>query len=117
MTKLLVFILLTVSYAHAQRAENPARPLVESMKILAQQDLSCDLATDCTSIVFGSKACGGPNGYIITSKNNPKMAQISKLSSLTVELENDYNFENGVISTCVFIGRPNVSCIENKCSI
>lgn len=103
------------SFAIAAMPENPADHIVKAMTVLNEQNLKCQTDNDCGTLAYGSKACGGPNGFIVASENNSKLNQIETLAHMSENVEADYNRENNVNSTCDQIMAPPVKCIQNKC--
>lgn len=81
---------------------------------LSAANLSCSNNSDCTTIEVGRKACGGPRGYYVVSKNND-MAQIQALSLEIINLEKTYLIEQQAISTCELVEQPTPSCVSNIC--
>ena len=115
--KRLIFLAASVLSlgAFAAMPENPADHIVKAMNVLNEQNLSCQTDDDCSSVAYGSKACGGPNGFMVVSSNNGKLNQINTLANLTERVEEDYNRENEINSTCDQILAPETKCIQNSC--
>jgi len=61
--------------------------------------VSCDNANDWTYTVFGSKACGGPQGYIAYSKQIDTDGFLQKVDVYT-QAEKEYNIKWEISSTC-----------------
>lgn len=112
---LLTALLANVAVFAAPLPKNPADYLVKAMRVLNEQDLSCQSTEECTTVAYGSKACGGPNGFLVTSNNNDKVEQINSLARMTERVEEDYNRENGINSTCDQVLAPEFKCIQNTC--
>ncbi|MDB2385324.1 hypothetical protein N9V96_02510 [Polaribacter sp.] len=71
---------------------------------------SCDNISDWSYTAFGSKACGGPQGYLPYSKNIDVTDFLEKVAIYT-ETEKAYNIKWGVISTCDLPTEPkSVEC-------
>lgn len=112
---ILVAAFIFTSFAIAAMPENPTDHIVKAMNVLNDQDLKCQADNDCNTLAYGSKACGGPNGFIVTSDKNSKINQIENLAQISEHIEADYNRENDINSTCEQILAPPVKCIQNKC--
>ena len=95
--------------------ENPTDHLIKAMNVLNEQNLKCQSDNDCNTIAYGSKACGGPNGFIVISQKNRKLDQITTLANMSETVEDDYNRENNINSTCDQILAPPVKCIQRSC--
>ena len=77
----------------------------------------CSENTECKSIAFGSKPCGGPWSYLVyfTSIDEEKLQQ---LVSQYNETEALYNINCDAFSDCMFVGPPNeLACEDGKCVI
>ncbi len=72
--------------------------------------VSCEDATDWTFTAYGSKACGGPQGFIAYSKQIDVVNFLEKVDTYTAA-ENTYNIKWGIISTCDLPQQPtSVEC-------
>ena len=71
---------------------------------------SCTNAKDWLFTPFGSKACGGPQGFIVYSKNIDVNAFLEKIETYT-KAEKEFNIKWGVVSDCAIINAPvSVEC-------
>lgn len=111
---IIIFTFSSMTYAN-QLPENPVNHILGAIEVLNVYDLSCQSNNDCHAIAFGSKACGGPQGFIISSEKNSKIEQIESLADMSEKLAKDYNRENGINSDCEYEIAPNVSCLQNRC--
>ena len=87
MKSLFVISLLVLSFsslANSRFPANPAVPLFKSLEILAGEDLTCVKDSDCDAIAYGSRACGGPAGYVVVSNHNEKYTLITEVAKLSV---------------------------------
>lgn len=78
---------------------------------LADRNLSCSQASDCTAIAIGKASCGGPGGYVVTSAANSGIPDIKTLSEEISELHS-LTAGGGI---CSLITLPNVMCENSKC--
>ncbi|MFK8059171.1 MAG: hypothetical protein AB8B78_03675 [Polaribacter sp.] len=67
--------------------------------------VTCTNSSDWLISPFGSKACGGPQGYIPYSKNIDTVAFLNKIKVYS-DAEKEYNIKWGVISDCSIIPPP-----------
>lgn len=81
-------------------------------------DNVCAVDSECATIAYGSKACGGPATYLVYS--TPSLVGVPQVelnryvrqyNSLTAQ----YNLENDVISTCDVVLEPTIGCVNNQC--
>ena len=116
---LVVFASLLLNTAIAQ--ENQHRDgeaiaaLMKVTKFLADADLRCATVDDCKLISVGSRACGGPAGYLVTSKLNGNMTELNYLASQTEVKQAAYNRNYGIQSICSLITPPELRCFSNYC--
>ena len=72
--------------------------------------ITCNNATDWNFTPYGSKACGGPQGYMGYSNQIDVPAFLTLVETYT-QAEHDYNIEWGIYSTCDITPQPiSVSC-------
>lgn len=89
--------------------------LQEEIELLADSGV-CSENSDCESIAFGSKACGGPKMYLVFSNSiNVELLQ-QKVATYNA-LENSFNKKWGIISDCSVVLPPtSVACVNGKCT-
>ena len=76
---------------------------------------TCNGAGECAYLPIGSKACGGPIGYIVFS-NNIDVAALKKMVDKYTADQKTYNIENDVISDCSLANPPeNIGCVDGSC--
>lgn len=117
----MIFVLFLSVSTFAQdgqqrRDAEAIRAVIESAKILAASDLSCTSASDCEVIAIGSRACGGPSGYLVTSKNNQNLNEIETLAQRSENLQQEYNRNYRMISICSILARPMPKCVAERCN-
>ena len=79
-------------------------------------DGSCDEESECSTLAVGSKACGGPSGYIVYCASAvDEAALIDKVDEYT-QLEADYNVANDIVSTCDEEQEPGIEFIDGVCT-
>lgn len=79
--------------------------------------VNCTDATSWDYLPIGSKACGGPTGYIAYSKTIDKVSFIKKVSDYT-SAQAAFNKKWGVISDCAFVSPPkSISCVDGKAKL
>jgi hypothetical protein len=81
------------------------------------QSFSCANATECLSIAFGAKPCGGPREYL-AYPNTVDQTTLETLVSEYYEMDHQYNIEIGAISDCMVVNPPNtINCVNGVCTI
>lgn len=76
---------------------------------------SCSETSECSFLAYGSKACGGPQGYLLFS-NQVNVEALSKMVEEYNKAEDAYNKKFGVISDCMFVTPPTqLACENGKC--
>jgi hypothetical protein len=72
--------------------------------------VSCLNATDWSFVAYGSKACGGAQGYIAYSSQIDTASFLKKIEAYA-QAEKDFNFKWGLISDCSITNPPtSVEC-------
>lgn len=76
---------------------------------------NCTQEGQCTYLPIGSKACGGPMGYIVFS-NTIDVPALKKMIDRYTADQRIYNIENNVISDCALANPPEkVDCVDGDC--
>jgi hypothetical protein len=79
----------------------------------------CQNDSNCKSVEYGSRACGGPEEYLIYSELTLSNAEKTELLSLTGEYNTNseaFNIENNVASICSIVMKPNLVCQNQLCT-
>ncbi len=74
--------------------------------------VSCTNTADWTFTAYGSKACGGPQGYIAYSEKIDTTTFLQKVEAYT-NLEKAYNIKWNIVSTCDLPHQPKEVGCEN----
>ncbi|CAN5385385.1 hypothetical protein BH23BAC2_BH23BAC2_22960 [soil metagenome] len=90
---------------------------IQLQKINAFVDNAVCLKDDqCSYMAYGSKACGGPKGYLVFSSSIDINALKLMVKKYT-EDESIYNRVNGIMSDCSMANPPQkVGCVNGKCT-
>lgn len=91
------------------------KTLKEATVSLAKTDMSCTKDSDCVVFGLGKRACGGPNGFVVASKNNLLIEEVEYLAKQTVEREDEYNSKYGVFSICSILRGHIPTCASKVC--
>lgn len=87
------------------------------LKSAAAANLSCESSSDCSVVEYGSKACGGPEGYLVLSKKNVQVASgiVSTLNMAYTTLSATIQAQNGTVSNCALELPSSVACVSKVC--
>ncbi len=102
---------LVVEY-HLSQQEQEHRALMDLFDEIYSiaNSITCTDASDWNYTPYGSKACGGPQGYIAYSNQIDVPAFLTLVDSYT-QAEHFYNIQWGIVSTCDVTPQPmSVSC-------
>lgn len=117
--KSILIVLLIVSANGLYAQEWTERATIEStmkaVEILSKADRRCEQESDCVSIPLGSRACGGPEKYIVASKLNANFDFIQNLALRSETLESAFNSRYGTISICSMAMQKDPQCVANNC--
>ena len=81
------------------------------------QSFSCANATECLSIAFGAKPCGGPREFLVYP-NTVDQTTLENMVNEYYEMDHQYNIETGAVSDCMVVSPPNnVNCVNGVCTI
>ena len=116
MFKFVFTALVIVSFnVQANEPINPGIALIKAATLLSNAELQCKTSADCDYVAAGSRACGGPNDYIVVSKLNQNLSEVKLLAKASEDKEYVYNIENGTISICSMEVPPITSCVIKTC--
>lgn len=83
----------------------------------ANADTSCDNHSQCHTIGFGSKACGGPERYLAWSSKNSDGAALKALIAGHAAARRADDQREHMMSTCSTVPDPGASCRAGQCVI
>ncbi len=76
---------------------------------------ACTADTECHSVAYGGKACGGPTGYRAYSSKTVSTASVDALAQHERELSAQAARESHQVSTCFMLADPGAHCKQSKC--
>jgi hypothetical protein len=79
-------------------------------------NLKCKKDTDCDSLEYGAKPCGGPREYLIFSKKSPKASALKRKVAEFSALEKQINTIEQSMGDCMVTMPPLVHCKKKKCT-
>jgi hypothetical protein len=80
--------------------------------ISISESKTCTNSSDWKFTAIGSKACGGPTGYIAYSTQINEREFLNLVNQYT-ELQEEYNQKNEIGSDCAFVSPPSGIICEN----
>ena len=83
----------------------------------ANADTSCDSQSQCHTIGYGSKACGGPERYMAWSSKNGDGAALKALIEQHAAARRADDAREQMMSTCSLVSDPGASCRAGQCTI
>jgi hypothetical protein len=75
--------------------------------------VNCENADDWLITPYGSKACGGPQGYMAYPNTIDVNLFLEKVSNYS-QKEHEYNIKWSIVSTCDVVAQPNEVKCENN---
>lgn len=76
---------------------------------------NCSKDSECVFMPYGSKACGGPRGYLLFSSETD-VRTLQKMVEKHRKAEASYNKQNHIISDCSIPVPPEkIACKDGKC--
>lgn len=127
MKKILTLFAVVLLFQSFQ-CEDDAMPTDQSFDLVTLQQekqqildyiatFSCNENTTCMSIAFGSKACGGPQEYLVFPSSINLDSLTEKVNNYNA-MENSYNLTYNIVSDCMAVMPPeNIGCINGVCTI
>lgn len=106
---LLIIILPLLAYSKTEREQ-----LQEEIKYLASNPY-CNTASDCKSIGYGHRSCGGFDAFLIYSTQSVSAEEMEGLSSRYYTLDEEYNRTQGGVSICAYEMPKLTACLNSKC--
>jgi hypothetical protein len=89
--------------------------LTGSLKTLAASDLDCVRDSQCKTLPYGRRACGGPAGFMAVSLHNNNFEPVRMLAYYSAKHEDIYNRTYNIQSTCEIQMAPRPICDKNTC--
>ena len=77
----------------------------------------CSEFSECKTIGFGSKPCGGHWIYLVYSTDEINTSLLSKKVEEYNKLDQKYNEVKGIVSDCMLVAEPEVNCVDGRCEI
>lgn len=111
------FLVFAFSSLAFTMSSDPALTIEDLEKTIRSmtQDKSCTTNADCMTVGIGHKACGGPEEFLVYSRKQTDIANVSRYVAAYNKQKKRQVREQGLISTCVVTPRPDVTCDNQVC--
>ena len=77
---------------------------------------ACSSPAVCRTLPLGSKPCGGPRQYLVYSLDVTDSARLAEDAARFNQAEAQKNRDEGLVSDCMMMMAPQVSCVSGKCA-
>jgi hypothetical protein len=85
----------------------------EVMRLIG--DASCNDVSQCRTIAFGAKPCGGPWQYLVYSTAITDSTALAAAVARYNAREAEINRAEGRMSDCAFVAPPNLARVNGRC--
>jgi hypothetical protein len=76
---------------------------------------SCTQDSECRTLAWGAKACGGPASYVAWSSTQSDAALLQRLAQQHAQAERARNERSGMVSDCSMLIDPGAQCVAQRC--
>ena len=80
-------------------------------------DPVCEQSQQCEILPLGVKPCGGPWRYLVYSKSVSNTELLTEFADQYRGLNEAYNTAEQLVSDCMLVSPPAVSCTMNRCAL
>lgn len=116
----LAFLFVSTSthaqFSQQERDRAALQKLFKALHDVSKMELKCEKDDDCLVYSAGSKACGGPTDYVVTSTFNQYLPYVEYLSKQTKEKEHEFNVKYQIMSDCSLRMAPVPVCEAKVCN-
>ena len=100
----------------------PVKPAAPVSSTLRQQivaeigNASCGTSAQCRTLPVGSRACGGPEGYLAYSTKTGDAAKMQRMAAQESAARKEQDRQTGGMSTCQMMMDPGATCQAGRCT-
>ena len=76
---------------------------------------SCSDDSQCRTLAWGSKICGGPQRWVAWSTEGTDRAALVRLAQQHAAQQRAEQQRSGMASNCAYLGDPGARCVSNRC--
>jgi hypothetical protein len=102
----------------APSAASPPAASQPDARTQAQQligDAACSDNSQCRTIGWGAKACGGPQHWVAFSTTRTDAAALEQLAQQEAARQRAEQQRRGIVSNCQYVADPGAQCLANRC--
>lgn len=104
------------SAAAPQAAAVPAEPAGAEAQLQALiGNATCSDDSQCRTLGWGAKACGGPQRWVAWSTQSSDGAALEALAKAHAEQERKEQQRLGMASNCAYVADPGARCVAQRC--
>lgn len=78
-------------------------------------DAACSDDSQCRTVGWGAKACGGPSHWIAYSTARTDTVALEQLARQHAEQQRASQARSGIVSNCMYVADPGAQCVANRC--
>jgi hypothetical protein len=78
-------------------------------------DASCSSDSQCRTVAWGAKACGGPQAWVAYSTTQTDGAALEQLSQQEAARQRLEQQRRGIVSNCQYVPDPGAQCVASRC--
>jgi hypothetical protein len=76
---------------------------------------ACSDDSQCRTVGWGAKACGGPERWIAYSATRTDGAALEQLARQHAEQQRASQARAGIVSNCMYVPDPGAQCVASRC--
>jgi hypothetical protein len=80
-------------------------------------DAPCSSDSQCHTLAWGTKACGGPERWVPWSSQNADAATVKSLGERYATARREDHLRTGGVSTCFMLADPGAHCTASHCQL
>ena len=99
--------------------QSPGSESLDTLRAVVLQlvgDPVCDDVSQCRSMAFGAKPCGGPWSHLVYSAQTADSTRLARAVTRYNHREAQLNRELGRASDCQMVTAPRLSCVSCRCA-
>ena len=100
--------------SRADAGESPDALRADVLQLVGEP--ACSDVSQCRSIAFGSKPCGGPWSYLVYSVQTADSARLATAVANYNARETQLNRDLGRASDCRMVTAPRLDCVASRCT-
>lgn len=112
-----IVVCFVAVYSRSWALKVPQKVIVLEGKIISlNSDLTCESDENCVALPVGYKPCGGPDRYIIASKENKKFKELRDTIDKHYKADKEWKIKQNIFSACNMTKEPISRCQIKECN-